>query len=196
MSFREEFELLLRACYPVIYIPTLEEERVEASIAESARQVGNRVVYTWDFVEGYQDNPNNQGFGKRNPLQALEYLEKLPETAAGIFILRDFQRFLEDIAVSRKLRNLARKLKSQAKNIVVISPKIEIPTDLAEILTVLDFPLPTPTEIKTEIQRLIAATGQYLEEKLLDELVRSAQGLSLERIRRVLNPLHCQSRQN
>ena len=85
-----------------------------------------------------------------------------------------------------KLRNLARKLKSQAKNIVIISPKIEIPTDLAEILTVLDFPLPTPTEIKTEIQRLIAATGQYLEEKLLDELVRSAQGLSLERIRRVL----------
>ena len=187
MSFREEFELLLRACYPVIYIPTLEEERVEASIAESARQLGsNRVVYTWDFVEGYQDNPNNQGLGKRNPLQALEYLEKLSETAAGIFILRDFQRFLEDIAVSRKLRNLARKLKSQAKNIVIISPKIEIPTDLAEILTVLDFPLPTPTEIKTEIQRLIAATGQYLEEKLLDELVRSAQGLSLERIRRVL----------
>ena len=77
MSFREEFELLLRACYPVIYIPTLEEERVEASIAESARQVGNRVVYTWDFVEGYQDNPNNQGFGKRKPFTSLRILGKI-----------------------------------------------------------------------------------------------------------------------
>ncbi|MBE9238135.1 hypothetical protein IQ227_19415, partial [Anabaena aphanizomenioides LEGE 00250] len=29
MNFREEFKLLLRARYPLIYIPTHEEERVE-----------------------------------------------------------------------------------------------------------------------------------------------------------------------
>jgi SpoVK/Ycf46/Vps4 family AAA+-type ATPase len=49
-----------------------------------------------------------------------------------------------------------------------------------------EFPLPDASEIKTEIQRLLAATGQSLNNKVLDELVRSAQGLSLERIRRVL----------
>lgn len=186
MSFSDEFELLLRACYPLIYIPTPEEERVEAAIADSARRVSNRTVYTWDFVDGYQDNPNNQGFGRRNPLQALEFLEKLPETSGGIFILRDFHRFLEDVAISRKLRNLARRLKSQPKNIVIISTQVEIPPELAEIFTVVDFPLPTAAEIKREVQRLLAATGQSLTDKLVDELVRSAQGLSLERIRRVL----------
>ncbi|MEA5472202.1 AAA family ATPase [Spirulina sp. 06S082] len=186
MSFRDEFELLLRACYPLIYIPTPEEERVEKAIAASAKRSGNRAVYIWDFVEGYQDNPNNAGLGRRNPLQALEFIEQLPEASPVIFILRDFQRFLEDVSISRKLRNLARKLKSQPKNIVIISPDITIPPELTEVFIILDFPLPTGEEIKTEIQRLLGSTGQTLSENLLDELTRSARGLSLERIRRVL----------
>lgn len=186
MSFNDEFELLLRARYPLIYIPTLEEERVEAAIAQAAKNLGDRAVYIWDFVDGYQGNPNDVGFGRRNPLQALEFVEKVTQNAAAIFILRDFHRFLEDISVSRKLRNLSRLLKSQPKNIVILSPQVTVPPELTEVLTVMDFPLPNGADIKAEIQRLLAATAQSISEKVLDELVRSAQGLSLERIRRVL----------
>jgi hypothetical protein len=184
--FSNEFELLLRSRYPIIYIPTREEERAEVAIAQSAKNLGNRGVYIWDFVDGYQGNPNDAGFGKRNPLQALEFLEKLPAAAPAIFILRDFQRFLEDISISRKLRNLARLLKSQPKNIVIISAQIAIPDDLSEVLTVLEFALPTAAEIKIEVERLLIATGKPVEGRLLDEMVRSCQGLSIERIRRVL----------
>ncbi len=120
------------ARYPLIYIPTREEERVEAAIANCAKELGNRAVYIWDFVDGYQGNPNDSGFGRRNPLQALEFVEKLPASAPAIFILRDFHRFLEDISVSRKLRNLSRTLKSQPKNIAIISPSVAIPEDLSE----------------------------------------------------------------
>lgn len=186
MSFSDEFELLLRARYPILYIPTREEERVEASIAQSAKQQGNRGVYIWDFVDGYQGNPNDAGFGRRNPLQALEFVEKIPATVPAIFVLRDFHRFLEDVSVARKLRNLARLLKSQPKNIVILSPQISIPGDLAEVLTVLEFPLPSTSEIRSELERLLSSTGQALEPKVLDEFVRSCQGLSMERIRRIL----------
>ncbi|MCU0518663.1 MAG: AAA family ATPase [Oscillatoria sp. Prado101] len=186
MAFRDQFELLLRARYPVIYIPTREEERVEAAIAQCATGLGNRAVYIWDFVDGYQGNPNDLGFGRRNPLQALEFVEKLPVSAPAIFILRDFHRFLEDVSVSRKLRNLARLLKSQPKNVVVVSPQLAIPEDLSEILTVLEFPLPAAPEIKAEVERLLAATGKSLEPRIIDEIVRSCQGLTVERIRRVL----------
>ena len=186
MSFPEELALLLRACYPLIYIPTLEEERLEKAISHCAQKVSNRAVYIWDFVDGYQDNPNNEGLGKRNPLQALEFVEKSPPSVGAIFVLRDFHRFLEDISISRKLRNLARTLKSQPKNLILIAPQVEIPSELTEVFTVLDFPLPNASEMRTEIQRLISSTGKTLPDKLLDELVRAAQGLSLERIRRVL----------
>jgi AAA+ superfamily predicted ATPase len=186
MSFSAEFELLLRARYPVIYIPTQEEERVEAAIAQSARQQGNRAVYIWDFVDGVQGNPNDAGAGKRNPLQALEFVEKLPASAAAVIILRDFHRFLEDVSVARKLRNLSRSLKSQPKNLVILSAQIAIPDDLSEVLTVIEFPLPNAAEIQSEIERLLGSMGRSLESRALDELVRSCQGLSIERIRRVL----------
>ncbi|MBD1924223.1 AAA family ATPase [Microcoleus sp. FACHB-831] len=186
MTFNDEFELLMRARYPLIYIPTPEEERVEAAIAQCAQRLGNRAVYIWDFVDGYQGNPNDVGFGRRNPLQALEFVEKLPASSAAIFILRDFQRFLEDISVSRKLRNLSRRLKSQPKNLVILAPSIAIPADLTEVSTILEFPLPGANDIRTEVERLIHATGQSLSDKVLDELVRSCQGLSMERIRRIL----------
>ena len=186
MSFRDEFGLLLRARYPLIYVPTYEEERVEAVIREESTRQGNRAVYTWDFVDGYQGNPNDAGFGRRNPLQALELVEKIPAAAPAVFILRDFYRFLEDVSVSRKLRNLARLLKSQPKNVVILSPRLAITDDLSEVLTVLEFPLPTAPEIRVEVERLLAATGHSLVTRVLDELVRSCQGLSMERIRRVL----------
>lgn len=186
MSFRDELELLLRSRYPAIYIPTLEEERVEMAIAQLASKLGNRSVYTWDFVDGYQGNPNDAGFGRRNPVQALELVENLSVDVPGIFVLRDFHRFLEDISVSRKLRNLSRSLKSALKTIIIVSPQIEIPADLSEVLTILEFPLPTGEEIKAEVSRLLGGIGKSLEEKTLDELVRSCQGLSIERIRRVL----------
>ncbi|MBP0029036.1 AAA family ATPase [Roseofilum sp. Guam] len=186
MSFKEEFELLLRSRYSIIYIPTAEEERVERTIAESAKNLGSRGVYTWDFVDGYQGNPNDNGFGRRNPLQALEFVQKVPPTAAGIFVLRDFQRFLDDISISRKLRNLARSLKSEAKNLVILAPEIAIPTDLTEVITVLEFPLPQSGDIREEVRRLLMGLGQVIEQEVLEEIVRCCQGLSLERIRRVL----------
>jgi len=186
MSFKEEFELLLRSRYPIIYIPTAEEERVEKAIAECAKDLGSRGVYTWDFVDGYQGNPNDNGFGRRNPLQALEFVHKVPPTAAGIFVLRDFQRFLDDISISRKLRNLARSLKSEAKNLVILAPEITIPTDLTEVITILEFPLPQSGDIREEVTRLLTGLGQVIDRETLEEIVRCSQGLSLERIRRVL----------
>jgi ATP-dependent 26S proteasome regulatory subunit len=186
MSFSDEFELLLRARYPLTYVPTLEEERVEVVIAECAKRQGNRGVYTWDFVDGYQGNPNDVGFGRRNPLQALEFIEKIPATVPAVFVLRDFHRFLDDVAIARKLKNLARLLKSQPKNIVIVAPQLQIPEELSETLTVVEFPLPSIDEIRVEITRLLATTTKHLDERLLDDVVRSCQGLSIERIRRVL----------
>lgn len=187
MSFADDLSLLIRARYPIIYIATSEEERAEAAIAHCAKDQGSRSLYVWDFVDGYQGNLNDAGFGRRNPLQALELIEKLPASAAAIFVLRDYHRFLDDIAVSRKLRNLTRLLKAQPKNVIILSPQLSIPEDLSELITVLDFALPAASDIRLEVERLLAATGASLSNALVDEVVRSCQGLSLERIRRVLS---------
>ncbi|MBW4459994.1 MAG: AAA family ATPase [Nodosilinea sp. WJT8-NPBG4] len=187
MGFTNELGLLIRARYPIIYIATAEEERAETDIAACATQQGNRALYTWDFVEGYQGNLNDAGFGKRNPLQALELVEKLPATAPAIFVLRDFHRFLDDVAISRKLRNLARRLKAQPKTLIILSAQLTIPDELSETVTVLEFTLPDAAAIRHEVQQLLGSTGTNLPTATLEEVVRTCQGLSLERIRRVLS---------
>lgn len=184
MGFSEEFNLLLRACYPILYVPTEEEERVEQSITACANGLGNRIVYLWDFVDGYQGNPNDRGFAQRNPLQALELLDKI--NAPALFILRDFNRFLEDVAIARKLRNLSRSLKSKPQNIVILAPELTLPNGLTEVVHVVDFPLPSYYEIETEMGKLLKTTSSSLSAQSVNELVRACQGLSMERIRRVL----------
>ena len=189
MSFLEEFESLLQARYPLLYIPTYEEERAEYSIRACARKLGISVIYSWDFISGYSGNPNDNGFAMRNPLQALELVDKLTANTPALFILKDFDSFLNDVSILRKLKNLSRLLKTQPKNIIIISPEINIPRTLQEIFTLVDFVLPTAEEINKELNRLLKSLNQPVSDELLENLTRSCQGLSLERIRRVLSKI-------
>ena len=91
MGFKQEFSLLLKARYPLIYLPTFEEDRIEYTIRKYAKLTQGQVIYTWDFVDGYRNNPNNAGYASRNPLQALEFIEKLTDTTPVIFLLKDFE---------------------------------------------------------------------------------------------------------
>nr|YP_010276940.1 Ycf46 [Thalassionema bacillare]UHY40463.1 Ycf46 [Thalassionema bacillare]UHY40850.1 Ycf46 [Thalassionema bacillare]UHY41108.1 Ycf46 [Thalassionema bacillare] len=189
MTFNDELNIFLKARYPVIYINTIEEDRVEYIIRKNVKINLKRSIYSWDFVDGYTNNPNNQGFGSRNPLQALELVERLnPETPA-IFLLKDFNRFLNDLAISRKLRNLSRILKLQPKTIIIIGSELKIPTELQDLITVLKFQLPTQDEIIKELERLLKSLKITIDSKLFESLTRSCQGLSLERIRRVLSKI-------
>ena len=90
MKFTNELTLFLKARYPIIYINTLEEDRVEYVIRKNIKTSLNRGIYSWDFVDGYSNNPNNEGFAKRNPLQALELIERLTAETPAAFILKDF----------------------------------------------------------------------------------------------------------
>ena len=135
MTFNDELNLFLKARYPIIYINTIEEDRVEYVIRKNVKTNLKRSIYSWDFVDGYTNNPNNQGFGKRNPLQALELVERLNSETPAIFLLKDFNRFLNDLAISRKLRNLSRILKLQPKTIIIIGSELTIPRELQDLIT-------------------------------------------------------------
>jgi hypothetical protein len=189
MKFNDELTLLLKARYPIIYINTIEEDRVEYVIRKNIKNNLNRSIYTWDFIDGYTNNPNNQGFAQRNPLQALELIERLTCETPAIFILKDFNRFLTDVSISRKLKNLSRILKLQPKTIIIIGSEINIPNELQDLITVLSFQLPSEQEINQELTRLINSLNLEITPQLLENLTRACQGLSLERIRRVLSKI-------
>ena len=189
MKFNDELALFLKARYPIIYINTIEEDRVEYVIRKNVKTNLNRSIYSWDFVDGYTNNPNNEGFGKRNPLQALELVERLNAETPALFLLKDFHRFLTDLSISRKLRNISRILKLQPKTIIIIGSDLTIPTELQDLVTVVQFQLPLQDEINQELTRLVNSLNIKIDSQLFENLTRACQGLSLERIRRVLSKI-------
>ena len=189
MKFTDELTLLLKARYPIIFINTIEEDRVEYVIRKYIKTNLNRSIYSWDFVDGYTNNPNNEGFAKRNPLQALELVEKLTAETPAIFLLKDYNRFLTDVSISRKLKNIGRILKLQPKTIIIIGFDYNVPKELQDLITFIKFQLPVTNEIKQELTRLINSLNIEVETELFENLAQACQGLSLERIRRVLSKI-------
>jgi AAA+ superfamily predicted ATPase len=186
MIFSDELILLLKARYPLIYISTQEEDRVEYVIRKSVQNLLSRGVFIWDFVDGYIINSNMNNLAKRNPLQALEFIETFPSETANIFILKDFQKFFNDISISRKLRNLVRILKLQPKTIIIIASNITIPEELSDVITIIQFKLPQLQEIRRELEKLLKSLNQAIDYNFIEILAQACQGLSLERVRRVL----------
>jgi len=190
MTFQEELVILLKARYPILYILTIEEDRLEYSIRDLIdNDVDNYSnLYIWDFIDGYSLNHIKNEFGKRNPLEALEFIEQVNSNTPSIFILKDFKRFIQDLTISRKLRNTLRVLKVQPKTLIIIDSEVQVPNDLKDHITIIKFNLPTAKEIKTELLHLTESIDEHEKVKLpiMEKIIHACQGLSLEKIRRVL----------
>ena len=187
MNFEKELFVLLKARYPIIYIPTIEEDRLEYNIRRISLSKcrAPRNLYIWDFIEGYK---SQKGLAKRDPLAALDLVGKMSANTPTLFLLKDFSRFLKDLTISRKLRNLSRLMKVQPKTLLIVDLYVQIPSELREYITILQFPLPTAREVRIEIKRIRRRIGhrRSFTGKFTEKLVQSCQGLSLEKIRRVL----------
>jgi AAA+ superfamily predicted ATPase len=189
MHFQEEIKILLNSRCPYIYILTEEEERVEYVINTVITNNTYSSIYFWDFVSGYQGAPNELNNAKRNPLQALEFIESFDSNSNAVFILRDFNFFLSDLSISRKMRNLSRKLKTCNQNVILIASEVSIPVSLRSLTHIITFPLPNITEIKLEVLRIFKVLDQEVSIDELNSLVLRCRGLSIEAIRHAVSKI-------
>src|SRR5436190_603489 len=77
-SCRDEMDVLIRARYPIIYVVSWEEERVEAQLAKIAA-ARNKKLFTWTFTTGIVKHGAEQpqrskcgGGSTSDPLTALD----------------------------------------------------------------------------------------------------------------------------
>lgn len=190
MNFPTELETLIRARYPIIYIVSGEELRVQNLLTEIARK-RQKKVFEWSCSTGIvpagtsiqsqrQRNP-----ATKDPLAALDQVIEQVEPA--IFLFKDFHPFLSknNFAVTRKLKEIALHLKNSYKTILLVSPVLELPPELEKEVTVLNHPLPTRDELSALLDKIIADVRQFKQVKVeLDEtgrerLLQAALGLTL-----------------
>nr|YP_009369991.1 conserved hypothetical plastid protein [Boldia erythrosiphon]ARO90679.1 conserved hypothetical plastid protein [Boldia erythrosiphon] len=183
MNFIQELDLLLKSKYPIIYVNSCEEERLEYTIGQFVTKKFSITLLYWDFVEGYQGNPNYYSIGSRNPAETLDFINNL--SIPCVIILRDFNLFLNDNSIIRRLKNLYRSLRSKSITIIITSIELKIPTALKEIIAVLNFPLPDKSQINEEIIRIFDKLDYPIDSLFLNNLTQSCKGLSLEKVRKI-----------
>jgi SpoVK/Ycf46/Vps4 family AAA+-type ATPase len=190
MNFQTELETLIRARYPILYIISTEEMRVQNTIVEIA-QKRQKKVFEWTFSNGIMpagasiQSQKSRSAATKDPLAALDQVIEQVEPA--IFIFKDFHPFLtrNNFAIIRKLKDIALHLKNSFKTIVLISPVMEIPAELDKEITVLNFPQPTKADLGELLDKILHEVRYRkqiqidLEGDNRDRLLQAALGLTL-----------------
>src|ERR1022692_2492637 len=190
MNFQTEIETLIRARYPILYIITNEEMRVQNMLVDIAAK-RQKKVFEWTYSNGIVpagtsiQSQKNRNASTKDPLAALDQVIEQVEPA--IFLFKDFHPFLtkNNFAIIRKLKDIALHLKNSFKTIVLISPVMEIPAELDKEVTVINFPQPTKEDLAEMLDKIVAEVRDLkqieidLDDVGRDRLLQAALGLTL-----------------
>jgi SpoVK/Ycf46/Vps4 family AAA+-type ATPase len=193
-----EIDVLLRARYPLLYIVSPEEARVEDALKRIAD--GRKQVLVWSatqptgFSQQYElENKNsNSAIVLDGNARALEALESITRRIANdervIFILRDFDAFLENPLTVRRLRDVVALLKRSYSTIVLLSPVLLIPPHLEKDVVVVHYDLPGFHELGEILDELLQRVQEgtstpdqlELDEVTRESLIKAALGLTAD----------------
>lgn len=152
-DFVREAEALIRARYPIIYAITWEEARLERDLLEVAQRLKKELL-CWTITVGFRRLPDGKPEGgTTDPLRALTYVLECKDNC--LFLLKDFDPYLSDPTLVRRLRDVARELKASYKSVLIVSPVMRIPEHLEKDVTVLDYDLPGSDDIRLLLDRII-----------------------------------------
>src|SRR5262249_21159379 len=130
-GFEAELDLLVRARYPLIYLVSWEEPRVDGILEALATRHGKPLV-EWTVNRGPRKLGGVRGARElepvKDPLKALAAIEKLGGPA--LVVLKDFHGYLDEPRVVRALRELGQQLKDSFATVVLLSPVLRVPVEL------------------------------------------------------------------
>ena len=188
---RDEIETLIRARYPILYVVSWEEARVEQVLRSIATQ-RNKQLFCWSVTAGLYKSgltqPTARPKGLADPVEALDAVIEHKEPA--IYLFKDFHPFMRtrdcNIAVVRKLREVALALNDSYKTLVVCAPVLDVAAELEKDVTVIDFPLPDARDLGDLLDRICTDVSANtplnitLTEHDREKLVQAALGLTLQ----------------
>ncbi len=185
----DELEILIRARYPIVYVITWEESRLEHHL-QAIAAARDKKLYSWSVTSGLTvsgQEPSGKK-GVSDPVDALDTVIEHKE--AAIYLFKDFHPFLRansgNVAVIRKLREVAQALSNSYKTLVLTSPLLELAPELGKDVTVLDYDLPGPDDFNRLLDHicrdveLAHGVSLELDAKTRERFIQAAQGLTLQ----------------
>ncbi|HJN76275.1 MAG TPA: AAA family ATPase [Myxococcota bacterium] len=171
---------LVQARYPLLYLLTYEEQRVERHVRRLGKDEGVP-VHLWRATKGLEKG-SKVASGTEDARGLLQHVAASREK--GLFLLLDFHEELGDPWVIRRLRDLEPQLGARGQALLVVSPQLVVPRDLDKDIIVLDVPLPSREEVGKLLAALLRKRKQKMDSDLFERFVAASLGLTEKEIKR------------
>ncbi len=179
-----------RGGYPIIYIMSWEEDRVEKALkAMGNKSVEDGTFAVWTCAGGLIGLRSKEFI--KEPSEAIEEVIKTEQK--GIFLFKDLTDYLErDLVLVRKLRDAYYNLKGMKKYIVLLSPKYYLPEQLRKEVYLIEFDLPDEDEIYECIKPILKVLVKdgNLADDYIKELSLAMKGLTLNEVIHTINKIY------
>lgn len=188
----EELTTLVRARYPLLYIVSWEERRIEQMLRRVSHNLRKK-LYGWTITDGLRPlddyNPQRTAPETCLPLQVLDLVTASQESA--IFLLKDFHPYWderhpvqEQPIITRRMRDMVNHLKETRKTVILLSPLVIFPPEMEKDIVILDYSQPTREEMEQSLERVLRSAREIggvkldLSPAMREQVLAAAQGLT------------------
>jgi AAA+ superfamily predicted ATPase len=173
----------MAASYPLLWLNTFEYERCINQCIKDCQELGKQ-YRIWDISKGVYTLDEVYADATMDALQPIETLEK--ENNTVIFVL-DYNNYIKNNAIWRKLLNNICKFKNNSCIFAIISPIVELPEELSRYITILDFNLPTYKEVEDFITNFCNEYEFNINKNEKEALVQAGLGLTFFELENALS---------
>ncbi len=181
----KNLELLIKSRTSLIWIKTIEEERLEKILNLSCESLSIKRFVSWDCVKGITGVLNEEGRFSNNPLGILNWLKEQGSDSSTVLLLKDFHKFYEDPLINRTIKDLSLALKETTHTLIISSHLLPSSEELEELMTILNLPLPNQEELKNLIKKIAINTFSNLSDQDLSQIAMAASGLTEIKVKQV-----------
>lgn len=220
MTTLERLKILINSSTPIVVMETVEEVRALTLVRAACSEL-NMALFEWTVADGLvrsgsktsaappadlqmrinaarhaadpsaPDSTKAAIYNTADPVQALANLESL--TLEAVFVLKDFHRHMDSPVVVRRLRDVGQKFSANRRTLILTSPSIEMPPELASLVEFLDLPLPDADRLRDLIRETYTRMAETHTLKLqldapgVDAMAANLRGLTEEEAERAIS---------
>jgi SpoVK/Ycf46/Vps4 family AAA+-type ATPase len=199
-AVNEEVSLLIKSRYPVIYLETVDEIYSMRQLKQIASQL-DLSLYQWSVTDGLKRADKDHSYYQtKEPIKMLPMIQALlkpreyEEMKPGLFVLKDFDKYLEDVLVLRLFKDTVNLIKGTRDTFVIVSAEYRLPKDIQSDSAHLIGGYPIEDEIKAvieetaqELKRTNKKVTLSLSNEEMNKVTNALKGLSIQQIRNVIN---------
>ena len=181
---------MLKAYYPVLYLTSFEYDRTKQKIEgiiNILKSEGRGVrLFNWNCVSGLRDlssdkplpviNKDDEGIVE--PEEVLKYILNDKDTSKDVFVLEDFNNYIEEENVKYYIRSIAERARHTNTHAIILSAVYKLPVELEKYVTVLNIPLPNRLDMEKTLGVVERQCKINLSVEMRNRMVDAALGMT------------------